>query len=161
MHSQAPWMLNNSKYSRKHIESKIIEEKLKGGWIVRVELQRVASDEPTPQILHLSDDYNDRQREEAQSDEHQRFNISSSDDLGFRNLPSAPDESAVRAAVHPTPTSKSYKDALRELLKDQMNWSYTEYSAVHVRPMFTSDRDTLSDRDSTPDTPIVCRCIFW
>jgi hypothetical protein len=55
MHTQIPSMLNSLKYTWKDMGSKRIDENLNGDWIGQ-DLKIVASDDPTPPILVVSDD---------------------------------------------------------------------------------------------------------
>jgi hypothetical protein len=87
--------------------------------------------------------------------------IGSSDALGFGNskdwtsVASAPDDLTPTSAVHPTPSFKSYKDALRSLLQHQMNRRFKYSTTVHPTPVNELYNDTPSGWPSAPDRPTM------
>jgi hypothetical protein len=94
-----------------------------------------------------------------------RLSSGSSDDLGFHNskvrvsTASAPDEPAVRPAVHLMPSFKLSRDTPMITLQHRMNRRFSGSSAVHPTPVFNLDKDTLSGSASAPDKPMVRRSI--
>jgi hypothetical protein len=64
-------------------------------------------------------------------------------------------------AVYLTLTFKSYTDAPKELLQLQMNRRFKVNSTVHQTPLFGLHSTAPSGCSSAPDSPMVCRCIYW